>query len=303
MKTPHKRHKENLRGIFWGLVSCLFSGIMVNMVKHVSVNLGTAEIIFSRNIFAFMMFIPIIIYKGLPHFKTNKIGLHLLRSSTGLTSMMIYFYTLSKMNISVVTALSFTAPLYTAILAVYFFKDKMNIHQIFALFVGLIGVIIVARPDSANFNPLSFLVLLCTLFWALSGIIIKKLSETESAMQTTFYMTFFMMIFSAPLAFMNWKMPTNGEFTWLFCIALASNILQYSLAKSLELADFSVVLPFDFTRLIFSAGIAYIVFHEQMDINAIIGSVVILASAFYAALNERRKIRKLTQMGQLNREF
>ncbi len=295
--------KRALTGILWTLLSCFCSGVMINMVKHVSADLGTAQIIFFRNVFAFIMFVPIIMYIGLPKFKTKRIGMHMVRSTTGLISMMIYFYAVSIMNLSVITALSFTAPLFTAILAVYFFRDRPNRHQIFALFTGFIGVMIVARPDTDGFEPISLLMLACTLFWALSGITIKKLAETESAMQTTFYMTFFMMVFAAPLALLDWKDLTAENMLWLFGIALFSNALQYSLAKSLALADFSVLLPFDFTRLVFTGGLAYIVFGENMPVHAVLGSVVILAAATYSALNERRKIRKLAEMGQINREF
>jgi drug/metabolite transporter (DMT)-like permease len=294
------KHKKNVpAGITWSLASCFFSGVMVNMVKHVSVDLDSAQIIFLRNIFAFLIFVPIVLYYGVGKFKTNKLMLHALRSVTGLISMLIFFYSISKMNISVVTAISFTAPLFTAIFAIYFFKDKLNIHQTFALFVGFIGVMVVVQPGGESFNPLSLLVLVCTVFWALSGILIKKLSETDTPMAITFYMTIFMIFFSAPLAFIDWKAPSLDNYLWVFGIALTSNLLQYSLAKSLTYADFSVVLPFDFTRLIFSAGIAYLLFGEQMDINAALGSVIILAAAFYAALNERRKIRRLTAISSM----
>jgi drug/metabolite transporter (DMT)-like permease len=294
-----KQKKNVAAGIFWTLVSCFFSGIMVNMVKHVSVDMHSAQIIFLRNIFAFLIFVPIVFYYGFAKFKTNKVGLHVLRSVTGLISMLIFFYSISKMNISVVTAISFTAPLFTAIFAIYFFKDKLNIHQTFALFVGFIGVMVVVQPGGEAFNPLSMLVLICTVFWALSGILIKKLSETDTPMAITFYMTIFMIIFSAPLALMDWAKPSLDNYIWVFGIALSSNLLQYSLAKSLTYADFSVVLPFDFTRLIFSAGFAYILFGENMDINAAFGSIIIVSAAFYAALNERRKIRRLTEISSI----
>lgn len=294
------KHKKNVAaGIFWTLASGFFSGIMVNMVKHVSVDLHSAQIIFLRNIFAFLIFVPIVLFYGVSKFKTNKLKFHILRSVTGLISMLIFFYSISKMNLSVVTAISFTAPLFTAIFAIYFFKDKLNIHQTFALFVGFIGVMVVVQPGGEAFNPLSLLVLICTVFWALSGILIKKLSETDTPIAITFYMTIFMIIFSAPLAFMDWAKPSLDNYIWVFGIAVSSNLLQYSLAKSLTYADFSVVLPFDFTRLIFSAGFAYILFGEQMDINAAMGSIIIVSAAFYAAINERRKIRKLTEISSM----
>lgn len=296
------KHKNVPLGIFWALFSCFFSGAMVNMVKHVAVTMNTSEIIFFRNVFAFLMFMPIMAYTGLDHFKTKKIKIHILRSSTGLISMLIYFYAISQMTIATVTAMSFTAPLFTAVMAVYFFKDKMNIHQMFALFVGFIGVYIVAQPGTDNFNPACFLVLISAVFWACSSIIIKKLSETEKPIVTTFYMTFFMIIFSAPVALYDFTPPTMEQCFWIFGIALTSNLLQYGLSKSLVHADLSVTLPFDFTRLIFGAGIAYLMFGEKMDIYVLMGSVIIVAAAFYAAINERRKIRRLTELTQASKE-
>jgi drug/metabolite transporter (DMT)-like permease len=216
--------------------------------------------------------------------------------------MMIYFFAISKMSISVVTAMSFTAPLFTAIMAVYFFKDKMNVHQIFALFMGFVGVFIVLQPGTEHFNPYTLIVLISAVFWACSSIIIKKLSETEKPIVTTFYMTFFMIIFSAPMAFYNFTTPSTEDFIWIFGIALSSNILQYGISKSLVNASLSVVLPFDFTRLIFGSMIAYFLFDEQMDVNAASGSIIIVAAAFYAALNERRKIRKLTELTLDNKD-
>ena len=286
----------------WNLCSCFFSGVMINMVKHVAVDLNTGQIIFFRNLFAFGVFLPFVLWKH-HHFRTKRIKVHLLRSSSGLISMMIYFYAASILNISVVTALSFTAPLFTTIFAIYFFKDRPSRHQIFALFIGFVGVMIVVQPGTAAFNPVSLIMILSGISWAVSGIVIKKLSQTEPAYVTTFYMTLFMMIFSAPIAFYEWKPITNEQYLWIFGIAIASNLLQFSLAKALSLADFSVILPFDFTRLIFTSGIAYFLFHEKMPLPALLGSVVILAAAFYSGLNERRKVRRLSGIAQINREF
>jgi drug/metabolite transporter (DMT)-like permease len=299
LSLAHHKHGKNVPlGIFWALISCFCSGIMVNMVKHVAVDMNTVEIIFFRNVFAFLMFVPIIAYTGFAKFKTHKIKIHILRSITGLISMMIFFFAISKMSISVVTAMSFTAPLFTAIMAVYFFKDKMNVHQMFALFVGFVGVLIVVQPGTEAFKPVGLLVLISAVFWALSSIIIKKLAETEKPIVTTFYMTFFMIIFSAPIAMYNFEQPTPEQYMWVFGIALTSNFLQYGLSKSLTYADLSVLLPFDFTRLIFGAGIAYWFFGEDIDVNAALGSVIIIAAAFYTAITERRRVRKLTEYTQ-----
>jgi len=297
------KNHHALKGIFWAVVSCFFSGIMVNMVKHVSHDLHTVQIIFIRNLFAFMMFLPIVAFKGKDFFKTQRLGLHILRSSTGMLSMMIYFYGISIMNISVVTAISFTAPIFTAILAIFFFNDKPNIHQIFGFFMGLVGCLIVIHPGAEGYDPNSLIVLCSAVFWAFSGIIIKKLSQTEAPLKTTFYMTLIMTFMSAPLAFYHWNAPSAEDYMWVLGIAFTSNFLQYGIAKSLSHADLSVLLPFDFLRMFFSAGFAYIIFGERLDYYAAVGSIVIMCSAVYSVFNERRKYRRQLARTTLGKTF
>lgn len=283
----HDRNKI-IQAIIWLNISCLASGVMVNMVRHVSADLTAPEIIFFRNIFAFLMFIPLLFYKGLSYFKTSKIKLHLIRSTTGVISMMAFFHAIAMMNLSVVTALSFTAPLFTAILAYYIFKEKMDAHRKIGLLVGFLGVLIVLRPGFEGYSHISLLVLFSAVFWAISGIVIKTLLATEKPIAITFYMTFFMTFFSAPLAFMNWNNPSSENLIWVFGIALVSNILQYTLAKGLSLVDITFSIPFDFTRLVYTSGIAYFAFGEVLDIPAAIGAMIIIFAAVYAGYRESR---------------
>jgi drug/metabolite transporter (DMT)-like permease len=184
-----------LQAILWALLSSFASGIMVNLVRLASETVSIPQIIFVRNFFAFTIFIPFILYKGVNSIKTEKLNLHILRSITGVIAMMLFFYGISKMNLSLVTAISFTAPLIAAIFAYMAFNDKPGIHRIIALIIGFIGALIVIRPGFEDFDPLSLVVLLSAVFWAGSSILIKKLSNTDSAFSITFYMTIFMMVF------------------------------------------------------------------------------------------------------------
>lgn len=234
------------------------------------------------------MFLPYIYVKGAESLKTKRFSTHLLRSFTGVTSMTIYFYCISRMNLSVVTALSFTAPLFTAILAYFFFGEKFNKHRTIGLLVGFIGTLVIIRPGFEGYDPKFFLVVLSAVFWASSSIVIKKLSRTETPLAITFYMTLLMMIMTAPVVFFIWRTPTYEEMGWACLIAFASNVLQYGIAKSLALVDFSVVLPIDFTRLIYTALLAYLIFGESPDVVAVIGSAVIIGAAFYSSYNEKK---------------
>lgn len=276
------------QAVTWATISSIASAVMVNIVRHVSLEINVAEIIFIRNIFAFLMFLPVIVYLKPATFKTERIGLHALRSVTGVIAMMAFFYSISKMNLSTVTALSFTAPLFMAVIAYFFLNDKFGKHRIISLIVGFLGALIVIRPGFDGYDQYSLYVVFAAIFWALSGFLIKKLSETDSPISITFYMTFFMIIFAGPVAIYFWQEPSMDNLLWIFGIAVSSNILQYSLAKALSLVDMSVILPVDFTRLVYTAIIAYFAFGEVMDMPALIGSMIIISSAIYTAYRDAK---------------
>jgi drug/metabolite transporter (DMT)-like permease len=214
---------------------------------------------------------------------------HIIREVSGIVAMSMLFYAITKMNLALGTAITFAAPLFTAVIAWFVFNDRPDKHKICALVIGFFGCIIVIRPGLEGFNPYSILMFGAAIFWGVNGILVKKLGATEHPLKIIFYQTFFMIFLSLPLAWLVWKSPTPDQIYVVIVIALVSNVLQYTLAKALSLTQFSVILPFDYTRLIFTAIIAYYSFGETVDEFTIIGSLVIMSSAIYTAVRERRK--------------
>lgn len=284
-----------IAAILWANLSSIASGFMVVWVRTVSESLPVIEIIFLRNVFAFLMFIPLVIYNGGVEFlKTSKIFLHFLRGLSGVVAMVALFFSISKLNLTIVTSLTYTAPLFTAILAYFVFNDRLTKAKILSLFIGFLGVLIILRPGFDSFDPLFLLVIFATFFWAISGILIKQMSKTDHPIVITFYMTIFMMLLTAPFMFFVWKTPNAEHLVYIFLIAVASNILQFSLAKALSLVDISVILPVDFTRLIYTMILAYIAFNERPDLTALIGAIIIITAAFYSTYKENTRSKNAT---------
>ena len=119
------------------------------------------------------------------------------------------------------------------------------------------------------------------LCWTNCGIIIKKLTFTESPATIAFYMFLLTSILSAPLAVMEWQMPTTHQFLWLLVLGFSFYLMQFAVAKSFSMAKITIIIPFQFMTLIFTALIAYLAFGELVDTYTVIGAVIILASAVY----------------------
>jgi drug/metabolite transporter (DMT)-like permease len=118
-------------------------------------------------------------------------------------------------------------------------------------------------------------------------VVIKKLAYTDSSTTTTLYAGLFLTPVTLVAALFVWSGPSAG--TWLLLIAIGGLgcLTQWSVAQAFHEADTTVVLPFDFTKLIWASAIGYVFFDESPDPMTLIGGFVILASITYVAYRER----------------
>jgi len=284
--------KNPSSAIFWSILSSFFVALMLCILRYLSADYNSVFLVFWRNFFALIIVLPFLIKGGLNSFKTTRLRLFWLRAIIGVIAMIIWFEAISMTSLPKATALSFTSPIFTIIVAVFLLKEKLTLLRLLSVIIGFIGVLIIIRPGFASFGLGSYMVLFSTLLWSFAAIIIKKLSETESPLLIVFYMNLMMLILVAPFLFIYWQDIKISDLKWLFLLGLTSNMSHYALAKALSLADISVIMPFDFIRLIFVSIFSYILFNDVTTIYDIIGSLVILTIVFYTAFNESKSVKK-----------
>jgi len=196
-----------LRGIFFMLVATLmFSGMQV-AVRYVAEGLHPFEVAFFRNFFGLLVVLPLLYRSGLGILRTSQLKWHAARGALQTTGMMLFFTALTLAPLAQNVALSFTAPLFTTILAIAILNEKAGVRRWAALLAGFAGAWIVIRPGFAEVNIGTLFVLLSSCVWAGSMIIIKYLSRTESSLTITVYMGIFM----APLSLIPRSSSGNGR--------------------------------------------------------------------------------------------
>ena len=202
--------------------------------------------------------------------------------------MLMFFYALSITPLAVVQALSFTAPLFATLMAVVFLGESVRLRRWMAIIIGFTGVLIILRPSSTPIDLGSMLVLGAAAIWALTMIVIKHLSNTDSPLTITAYVTIFLSILSLVPALFFWKWPQGMQWGWLLFAALTGTLGQLLLAKAFAFTETSIVLPFDFAKIIWSASLGYLFFGEYVTAYTILGAVIIFAGACYVAIRERQ---------------
>lgn len=267
-----------------------FSG-MHTTIKHVSGDVDTFIIVFFRNLFGFVALLPLFMRHGLTPLKTSRLGTHALRVIINFASMAMFFYALSITPLAEVAALTFSAPIFATILAIFIFKETVGLGRWIAIALGFAGTVVVLRPGFEAINHGALLAVGAALLWGTAVMVIKDLGRTDSPLTITAYMVLLLIPISLVPALFVWEWPTWSQLGWLLLVGIFGSIGHLLLNHALKQAPTDVVMPIDFARLIWVAIFGYFLFAEVPDIFVWIGGAMIFASGLWIAHaeNEKRK--------------
>ena len=268
------------------IIGTLGAGIMITGVKYLSSDLHSFVIAFFRCFFGLLIILPLIIKNNYKDLKTNNFKIHLIRSAINCISMLSWFTAIGLMPLEKATALGFTTPLFATILAIIFLKEVIKIHRTIALFVGFIGILIIIRPGYISVGFGTYLMIAASISWAFVLIIIKQLSKNDSSLTIIFYMLTIMTPITLILAIPYWDFPSLKELLIFMIMGFGGLIAHLCLVQSLKIADTTLVMPFQYLKLIWASIIGYIIFLEQPDILTWVGGTIVFIAVIYITYRE-----------------
>lgn len=296
--VPFRRRLSGLsptvRGILWMLFSAAIIAQMHVLVRALSQELPTFEIVFFRNLVALLTLLPFLMRQERHLWKSQRPGLQALRGVVGICAMTAWFYSLGILPVADATALSFTAVLVTTLGAVLFLGEKVGPRRWAAIGVGFLGVLIIVRPGFGVMTWEALWVLLSTTLWASSLLIVKTLGRTDTPVTITFYASVYFTVFSFVPALLVWQWPSWPQMGMLVVIGVTATMAHVALANALRLADAASVMPLDYTRLLWTAGVGWIAFAEFPDLWTWVGGTVIFAATVYITVRESRRKKRAT---------
>jgi len=270
------------------LSHCVALALIMAIMRELKLSgLSASLVMFWQNVFALGMVFAWCFYKrNFP--KTRKIKWHIARSVSGYSSGTLLTIGLGLVPLNTATAISFTGPLFTTLFAVLLLKEKISSHRVTGLAIGFLGAMVVLRPGTDHFDPAFFYLIATAMLWGVTDIIIKILNRTENLHSILFYTTVVMMVIATPLAILDWKEISNYQFMLLVALAVCHLLNFGSASQAYRYSDLSVLMPFEFSRLVFSAIFAYLIFAEKLDIWVVAGSAIIIFGAVFVAIKEKR---------------
>jgi len=261
----------------WMMGTLTSFSLMAIAARELSGAIDTFQILFFRSLLGLVIIsLLILAKKDLSLFSTSRPKQHIIRNLTHFGGQYGWFLGLSLLPLATVFALEFTVPLWTAIIAAIFLKERLTFKKVSAILLGLMAVAIIVNPGNELFDYSSFIVLAAAIFYALAYVSSKSLTNTEHPMTMLFYMCLIQLPMGLALTILNWHTPDLIQWGWLLLVGTTALTAHYCIARAMQLSEVSIVVTLDFLRLPLIALVGIVFYAEDFQISIIVGGALML---------------------------
>ncbi len=283
---------SSIRGITAMLVAvCLFS-LMDAGLKLLSPHYPALQVTAMRAIASLPFVVVYISLRGSAGSLLKiRWSLHLLRGVLGISMLALFTYGLRSLPLSEAYSLFFIAPLLITALSVPLLKETVGAARWVAIFVGLLGVLIVLRPGTENLVSLgSLAVLAAAVCYSVSAISVRIISRTDSSDSMVFWAMTMIAIGAGCLAVPNWQPIEHRHFLVLAGVGITGFFGQVAITAAFQKGEASVIAPFEYSALALGLGLDWLLWRTLPDSIALLGALVIVASGLYLISKEKTHV-------------
>jgi drug/metabolite transporter (DMT)-like permease len=295
--TTAPREERRMFGIGIILASQVVFVMIDPSAKWLAANgLPTTEIIFVR----YAVHLALVVGYFLPRqrlalVRTRNLWLELARGAALFTSTVVNFLAVQFLPVTMTGSIQFTQPLIICILSIPLLGELVGWRRWSAIGVGFIGVLIIIRPGTGDFNPAVFLSLTGATAGAFYSILMRRLAGVDSAATQQFYAALLAVCCVTPFAFGHWVWPQNPATWFAFAAIGIAGMLGHQLATvAARFAPASVLAPFSYLQIVYLTAISWLIFNQPPTVWIFAGAAIVIGSGLYMGLRERKLSRPTT---------
>lgn len=179
-----------------------------------------------------------------------------------------------------------TVPVFTALLATFFYKEKLKIYQWIAIGIEFMGILVLTLMNgSFSINEGVLWLLIAALCLASYNILQRKLTKTYSALQASTYSIFFatiMLCIFLPGSINKAIHAPLIQILYVLILGVFSSAIAYiAWAKAISLAEKTTyVSNYMFVTPFLTTILGFIMINEIPDKATILGGIIILSGLF-----------------------
>lgn len=205
----------------------------------------------------------------------------LLRSALGTVGIVLNFYSIDKLVLSDANMLNKLSPFFVIIFSALFLSEKINFKQFIAIIIAFVGTLFIIKP-SFNLDMIpAFMGILGAIFAAGAYTCLRVLGGREKHYTIVFYFSLFSLVVIFPFMMAVYTPMSIKQFFYLLMAGLFASIGQFGITIAYKYAPAKEISIFDYSNILFSAMISFLVFGVLPDTLSFIGYFIIFASSYY----------------------
>ncbi len=283
-----------MNAALWMLGALFSFCLMAIGARELSGELAVAETLFIRGIIGLTVISGIIVGKQqIKLFHTERIKLHIFRNSFHFAGQYGWFVAIGLLPLAEVFAIEFTVPVWTAIIAALFLKERMTLTRVLSILLGLLGVFIIINPSYRPLDTGSIIMLASAFSFSLCHVSTKSLSSSENTITIIFYMCLVQLPISLVFALQQWQWPDAIQWLWLTMIGLVALSAHYCMTRAMQYADITVIVTLDFLRLPLITLVGVLFYNELFELSLLAGGTIMLLANLVGASKLRLQSSKM----------
>ena len=267
------------------LTGLLFLGVTV-LVKILGPRVPAPEAAFLRYLLGLVLLIPMLKISLKDKLDSVLWVNFIARGIFHTLAVVLWFFAMTQIPIAEVTAMNYLSPVYVALGAVLFLKEKMAIRRVLAVIFALVGALVILRPGFREVSVGHVAMMGTAIFFAGSYLFAKHLTNRVSAETVVIMLSILVTIGLFPLAYIVWVPPRVDELIILFGVAVLATLGHYTMTKAFMAAPVTVTQPVTFLQLIWAISVGALFFNENIDPFVIAGGIIIVSSVSFMTWRE-----------------
>ena len=284
-----KKNLKNLsEAIRFMLLSTLAFALMNAFIKELN-HYSPFQLVFFRS-FGSLFFTTIYLKVNKISFRGNKMSLLLYRGLTGVISMTLFFASVQYISVGSAVTLRYVAPLFAAILAVIFLKEKILPLQWFFFIIAFIGVVLIKNFDSASSTLGLGLAIAAAFFSSIVYILISKIGHQDHPVIVVHYFMSIATLVGGIGTLFFWTEPAKIlDWFLLFSLGIFGYFGQLFMTKAFQFGQAYMVAPFKYVEVVFTLSLGVFYFQEVYTFWNLFGTALVIVSLSLNVIYKSRK--------------
>lgn len=274
------------KAVLYMIFSAIAFALMGSVVKYLS-TFNVYQVVFFRSVGTLLFTIPLVIKQKIPFFGTNKKWL-IIRGITGVISLTCFFQSLNYLSIGTAVSLRYTAPIFAAIFALLFLKEKIKLIQWFLFFISFLGVLII-KGFGADVALIGLFFVMCSaIFLGIIFVVIRKIGNSEHPLVIINYFMLMAFAFGGFMSIKYWVQPNLIEWVLFISTGVFGYVGQLYMTKAFQAEETNLVAPIKYLEVIITIIIGTFWFGDIYNSWTILGIALILSGLIYNIYIKRK---------------